>query len=297
MLLRILVWLWLCWSVNALAMDARFAERSLRIGFDVEALPDISRSDLEVSLKFWASEISSQANIPISVTFYDDQTQQLVSDFENGIVNYVFTSPIKFAKHFKREHLADGFISIQTGKRLDNLLLLTQRNAHIDGVSQLRQRNITLLAKDELQEIYLSLLSLQTFGQDYPQNFRVTPPEINSHRLILQAFFKKTDAVLVSEAAFDLAKELNPEIGRVLQVIAKLVNVPRSVGYFHQAVQEDFREEVIAKALKLQDYQRGQQIIEVFKGDKVDRTEVGDLENVAKLYQEYQQLKRQSGRP
>lgn len=280
----------------AIAETNRFTERSLRIGFDVDSLPDISRSDLEVSLKFWSEEISEQTKIPITTTFYHQQIPEMVKDFETGVVNYLFTSPIRFVQYVNRDILADGFTTAKTEQRFDSLALLTRRHESMDSVRQLRRRNVTLLAHNELQQLYLGLLSLQAFGEDYRVSFNMTTLENNSQRLILQLFFKKTDAVMVNEASFNLAAELNPQLTQSLQVVAKLEDVPQNVGFFHKAVAEDFREDIIGKALNIQEYRRGRDILEVFKTQRMVRSAPSDLENVLRLYQEYKAVKNRHGR-
>ncbi len=274
-----------------------FAERSLRIGFDADFMQDINRTDAEVSMKFWTEEISEQTDIPITVTFYHEQMKQMVSDFENGTINYVFTAPMEFVKHFNSDHLADGFTTLQTTNGFHTLVLLTRQHENTDTIRQLQHHSITLLANNELQEVYLDLLSMQTFKQNFRTSFHLNKPENNSQRLILQLFFKKTDAVMVSEASFDLAVELNPQLAKSLQVVKKLNDVPQIVGFFHKAVAEDFREEVIHKSEKFHEYRRGQQVLEIFKSIRMQRSATGDLDNIIKLYQEYQAIKGQASNP
>lgn len=281
----------------AIAETDLFSERTLRIGFDVDSLPDISRTDLEVSLKFWADEISEQTNVPISVTFYHDQMKQMLKDFESGKLNFIFTAPIQFVKQFNRDLLADGFTTRQNAQHFDTLVILTRQHESTDTIQQLKNHRITLQTNNELHLLYLDLLSFQTFKQSYRNSFHLTTPEKNSQRLILQLFFKKTDAVLVSEGSFNLASELNPQLGNSLQVVARLPNVPPGTGFFHKAVAEDFREEVIGKAEKLNHYRRGQQVLEIFKATQVQRSAISDLDSIVKLYQELSTYKSQASKP
>jgi phosphonate ABC transporter substrate-binding protein len=278
------------YSIFACAEANVFSKYELRIGFDLTALPDISRTDLEVSMQYWASEISAQAEVPITVKVYDRYSKAMVEDFKQGATNFLFTAPINFVGLLNEHILADGFAAVQDGLHLDSLILLTRRSAGVDRFEQLLGKRITLLKNDAFQTVYLEDRCSKVFHDPCSQSLNFTSSVNNSHRQILKLFFGDTDAVLVRKASFAIASELNPQIGRSLQIVEEFPGVPMGVGYFHVAVPEKIRESIISKAVNLANYRRGRNVLEIFMADTIERSLLTDLQSVAEVYSRFQQL-------
>lgn len=265
-------------------------ERQLRIGFDVSALPDVIRADLEVSMQLWAEEISRAADVPVTVRLYENQDQQMVTDFQTGATNFLFASPLQFLEQFDKSSLADGFTAIPEGMHFDSLVLLTLKGKNLDRLDQLKNKHVSTLKAIPFHTIYLQTLCLRTFKQDCTRQLFVNQQEKNSNRLILRLFFQQTDAVVVSKSAFNIASEMNPQLLDAIQVVAELNDIPMSVGYFNASVELEFREEVITKAISMKQYPRGEAMLRVFNTDTVVRSKLSDLDAVERLLREFQAL-------
>lgn len=293
MSLRIFLLLSLLLPINTgIAADTSLDDRELRIGFDILALPDLARADIEVSLKFWTEEISRQANVPIKVQIYENAVDEMATDFKNGTTNFLLTTPLNFIELFDRSTLADGFMAAKGGLIFDNLVLLTHKNTGIKQFSELKGKRVAILKNVRFLKVYLQTLCLKAFHKNCDNTLSITEPERNSTRLILKLFFQQVDAVVANKSAFELVSEMNPQVSRELQIIEELDSVPMGLGFFNANVAPEFREEIIGKVQNITQYDRGKSVLEIFKTDNIVRSQLSDLNTVETIHRLYRQLDR-----
>jgi ABC-type phosphate/phosphonate transport system substrate-binding protein len=110
--------------------------------------------------------------------------------------------------------------------------------------------------------------------------------------LLLGLFFKKVDAVVVFKASYDLAVQMNPQVGEQIRILDSMPNVPWGVMYFHKNVDPAFRELIIGKLLSIKEDVHGKQLLELLKSTQFVRTSLSDLAAIDALNDEYNQLLR-----
>jgi ABC-type phosphate/phosphonate transport system substrate-binding protein len=162
----------------------------------------------------------------------------------------------------------------------------------MNDFKQLLGKKLGLVDNDPAAELYLNLLAVKNFNKDYKDVFKEIPRERKSHQIILKLFFGQADVVCVYNSYFQITAELNPQILSKIQIISEINGILQGAGFFHQKVDAGFRERVIAEAINLNTYARGQQFLEMFKSEKAERVNVKDLDVSKKLYIDYQHLKK-----
>lgn len=281
--------LFISFSSIAQANDL-FAEQTLRIGFHRPSFHEYSREDLEISVKLLTEEMGKDIGIITSVFIYED-IATMRTDFEQGVVNIIFASPLLIATKFDNNLLADGFKMIPQGGNSDSLVILTQKNVGMDSFTQLQGKKIGLVENNAVAELYVSFLTKKYFNKNYKDIFKEIPREKKSHQIILKLFFGQADVVCVYNSYFQLTAELNPQILSKIQVISEINGILQGAGFFHKNVDASFRERIIAAAVNLNTYARGQQFLEIFKSKGAERVRPQDLDGSKALYSEYQRLK------
>jgi len=269
--------------------DDLFAEQTLRVGFYAQAFPDFSREDLEISVKLLAEEIGKDQGISTTVTVFTD-IALMRKEFEQGKINFVVASTLQLANDFDDTLLADGFRLVLSSERTDSLLVLTRKNEGLDNFKPARGKKLGLVEFDPVADLYMDFLARSAFHKDYQNAFKLIPREKKANQIILKLFFGQADVICVYQNAYRLATELNPQLTSKLQVIQQLDGIPQGAGLFNKKTPAEFRERVIAEALKLDSHVRGQQLMQLFKADKAVRSSLADLAATKQLYSAYKKL-------
>lgn len=288
-LLTLLVWL--SWpSLAGSGVEERPSEFTLELGFLVTNLRDVSRTDVDISLRFWVDELIRSQQLRATTHLYD-KVEAMRQDFSAGRINMIVLSGAEVVRHFPLEELAEGFIGYTD--QPDNLLLVARQGAGIRSAADLAGKRLILTDSDPLSSLYLETLALRTFGDKGESALGAVIEVPRSNLAINRLFFGDADAALVSRSALDLAVNLNPQIGERTHVLDAYTLAIRSlnVGLFSRKVSLEDREHVLSIALELMKTPRGQQILELYRTAYVDRCGLENLEPVRRLFLENQALR------
>lgn len=272
-----------------LASEAKIQPADFRIGFYLKSFADLERSDFEIALHYWVNEVSKQVEISTSAFFYDD-IDTMRNDFNQQNINFITAAPQIIINHFDLNDLAEGYKMIWDGSAEDNLLLITHKQFQLNRVTDLKNKRLSLLSNDHTPQIYADILSLEHFGKKANAVFKKITRIRKSNQLILDLFFKKTDAILVYQKFYNLAIELNPQIKQSTQIISVLPNIPRALGYFHKSVDPNFRQTVLTEINNMHTNAKGQQLLNIFLAEKTINSTISDLKSTQQLVYRYQQL-------
>jgi ABC-type phosphate/phosphonate transport system substrate-binding protein len=170
---------------------------------------------------------------------------------------------------------------------LENYLLLAQRASGLKSFADLRGKSVAVL---ESVDAYLSVKWMETVLLEEklgrPETFfgrveRVTKPS----SAVLPVFFGKHQACVVDRPAFDIMKELNPQVGERLQpvvvsepLLGAVICLSKS-GWMSARQKEDTRQGLADLNTGL----AGQQILTLFRVRKMAPFKPEYLESIRKL--------------
>lgn len=286
-------WAWLvCLLCLALARPALPTDQTiLAVGFYSPVIRDLSRQDVEISLRYWVDELASTAGVETRpMRFYDD-IPSLRRDVESGVINFLVITAIDAIRHFSPGSLKDGFAGYKHTP--DHLLLVVRKDARIAHPGDLAGKRLVLLDDDELSQLYLETLLLKAWGQADWQRLGPVAREARSLKLIHRLFFGQADATLIHRNAYDSALALNPQIQDRLQILEAYTFPSRShhIGLFSARVPEAERERISLAALALNDTPRGRQMLNIYRADELVRSTVKDLEPFHNLLDTHRALR------
>jgi ABC-type phosphate/phosphonate transport system substrate-binding protein len=263
---------------------------TLRVGFHSPSFNEYSKEELEISVGVLTEQMGSEIGLQTTVTVYND-IRLMKKDFEQGTINLIFASPLLISTVFDKNTLADGFKMVLDGGNPDTLVVITRKNEGLDDFNLLKGKRLALVENDPSVSLYMNLLSLSAFKKEFKDVFTLVPVEKRSHQVILKLFFNQADVICVYYNYYKISVELNPQLNEKLQIISQGDGFLQSAGFFHTAVNPEFREKIINEALRLHTYPRGKQFLEVFKTEKAERINAEELSLTRRLYEQYVHLK------
>jgi ABC-type phosphate/phosphonate transport system substrate-binding protein len=259
-----------------------------RIGFNVKIARDLNRGDVQAALSLWGEELSKKAGVPTEILYFDDMAS-MRREFDLGRVNFVIAAGMDFARYFKREELAEGF---RSALQVDHtLLLLTRKDAGIADLNALAGKRVALLKDDELSEVYLETVCLRHYQRPCHQVLAGIEPVSNSNQLILRLAFGKADLVVSKRSGFETARELNPQVGKMAQVLAQFPIKASYYGLYNRKINPAFRQFSLRSIPDMHKEARGRQVLEIFKSDRLEQTTADELRPFYELLAEYEALR------
>ncbi len=262
------------------------------MGFYLPVIRDVPRKDVEISLRFWIDELCKSLNVGCSpVRFYEDQAE-MKQAMNDGTINFVVAPAMGLVTHFRPEELVDGVSGYKPES--DDLLLVVRSAAAIHSPVDLVGKRIILLDSDELSNVYLATLLMKLgLKPDIAQLATISYERISSKQ-VYQLFFDKADAALIYRNGYETALELNPQIGKRLQVLESYTFKTHSPysAFFSSRVPAENRELIIKAALKMGTTARGRQVLQLYHSSEMDRTSTNFLIPYRNLLNEYNTLRK-----
>jgi ABC-type phosphate/phosphonate transport system substrate-binding protein len=286
-MIRTLLAMALAWTL-LLGLPAWAEQEAARIGFNVRIARDLNRGDVQAALSLWGEELSNRFGVPTEILYFDDMAS-LRRDFDRGRVNFVIAAGMDFARHFRPEELAEGFRgALQTDH---TLLLLTRKDSDIADLDALAGKRVALLKDDDLSEVYLETVCLRQYKRPCKQVFAGIEAVANSNQLILRLVFGKADLVVSKRSGFETARELNPQVGRLLLELARFPVKSSYYGLYNSKTSPAFRQFSLRRTPDMHKEARGRQVLEIFRIDRLELVGTEELRPFYQLQADYEALR------
>jgi ABC-type phosphate/phosphonate transport system substrate-binding protein len=180
------------------------------------------------------------------------------------------------------------FWALGEGNAPPRWLLLVGTASGISSLEALRGRTATVYAKTgaNLGQVWLdAMLYDRRLGRP-DRFFRSVEVVAKASSAILPVFFGKADAAVVDEPSFDVSKEMNPQLGAKLRVLA--ASPPLAEGILCICRNRlEFREEFVQNMQELQRDPQGRQMLMVFRFSRLAPVDIPALAPVRELWRKH----------
>ncbi|MCG8015929.1 MAG: phosphate/phosphite/phosphonate ABC transporter substrate-binding protein [Candidatus Thiodiazotropha sp. 'RUGA'] len=254
-----------------------------------KVLFDANVTDTTIATDMIIREVFGSMGMKSEIIVYDDKSM-LTNDLANNRIDAVFINTIDF---LDMQHLIDmkRLYTLIYGDQAEQTVLLLVRNSdNLDGVSGLRGKSISIPAGHFLGRTYLDVLLMES---DYPpidQYFGKVHETIDTNTAIVDLYFNKTDAALVSDTAFELASELNPRIRTNLKPLAESQGmIPQVIG-LNKNISEKNKARIDGIMSKTHQNKRIKHLLSLFRANKFIKLNQSDINSTQQLIKRYNQL-------
>ncbi len=265
------------------------------IGNDMAGIHDseVGLKDIQAAWDVWYEEIAKKSGIASPNFFYHD-LNSLVKDVNDGKIDLINTTSLNYLRmrpEIAKNMDSDIYGVVRGGSRTHRYLLLVRSDERFSHVRELQNTTLILKKGDDTGRFYLNTLLLKN-GQAEADRFFMKIQETRAFsQAILSLFFQKGQACMTTEAVFKTMVELNPQVGWRLKILHTSPEIVNGVFFFHKQIDQKAKEIIVKEVLNLEETTYGQQVLMLYKIDRLIQFKASDLDPMKALLQEYEDLK------
>jgi hypothetical protein len=263
-----------------------------RVIFTDGAFAEVNRNDALAATRTWVDAVLKKRKFAYSaVTEVYDRFEEMKARVTAGTVDLVVLHSIDYLKLAGEGTMLEPIFMPVKGESCGEEYELLCRECPAEGDwSALRGKRIAFLKATcvNLARIWTEV-SMERSGLGKLESFFGTVENCNkSSATILPVFFGKFDACVANRSSFQVLCDLNPQVGRRLNVCAASQPLLETV----ICIRPDYpnRQDVVDALSDLHKEPAGQQLLMVFKVDRLMPFEKERIEPVRNLWLEYTKI-------
>ncbi|HNV71758.1 MAG TPA: PhnD/SsuA/transferrin family substrate-binding protein, partial [Candidatus Ozemobacteraceae bacterium] len=244
----------------------------VKCGFSSTTLSNIDARDAEVALRVWLEQILKNEGVTWEFTTrVYDTTAELYDAYNEGNIDVAAVSTMEYLHLAEKKQLEGEFTTEISEKSMETMQMLVRGDSGYQKLEQLQGKRLIIDTRLAGENPVLWLcLELKKRGLPKADAFfRNVTVVKDPSKSALPVFFKTADACIIREQGLQTLAELNPQIGKQLAPILTSPPYIRGVIAFRRGFDPDKRETLRRSALKLHQSARGQQVLTLFKADRV----------------------------
>ena len=178
-------------------------------------------------------------------------------------------------------------------------LLLARQDQEITSLADLRGKSLVSYASSraEMARKWIDVLLHENGLGPADRFFGALNSVTSPSAAVLPVFFGKTGAGVVDRASFEVMKEMNPQLGSRLRVLAVSPALVDGILCVHKQLSE-YRAELLQSLRELHQEPAGSQILLVFKSNRLKPMDPQLLDRVSEIWTKYRRIaEKQESRP
>jgi len=260
------------------------------MGYTANSMSEVDIKDAAAAFDIWVKEIAKDIGVSAKSYMYNDPNA-LIKDIQHGSLDMGITRTSDYlnAEHGLNAELA--LAKVKGGKKTIREVLLVRSDTGYSDIRDLKNKNIAILRGDEFGDIFLrSILAKKNLND--PTNFFNSIQDKNKpSNVILSVFFKQADACITTDTSLETMIKLNPQIGDKTKVIALSPDLLPTVSFLRRDYNESNKQKALNKGLTLNAHPRGQQVLILFQGERLEKLQKSDLDSTRKFLSDFKRLK------
>ncbi|MBV2089998.1 MAG: phosphate/phosphite/phosphonate ABC transporter substrate-binding protein [Candidatus Thiodiazotropha sp. (ex Ctena orbiculata)] len=239
--------------------------------------------------------IEFMKNIDKQCQFTDFQDpMNVVRQMREDNLDAILANPVDYLT-IERQIDEDHHYSLLFGDRLQQrITLLVRKSDNIKDLSQLAGRSLAFPYGHQLGRMFLDMNLLERKLPQTTDHFSEIQNPESLNDAIINLFFNKVDSALVTDVAFELAQELNPQIRHaIVPVIVSEPTIQVVIG-INRRVPLIFKKRIAQMAGNLDQYPRTLHLLSLFKSNRVVNISAAELDKVRKIVMKYESLVNES---
>lgn len=266
------------------------------IGYMRNLFNGVDINDAQAAVKVWVNEIIKTIkygnNYNIKTKIYNNFNEVYLDIKDNELAALSLNSQDYF-NNVNKLGLEPVIVPSVDGEVGYEYYLLVRKEEGIKSLKQLKDKSIGLLTESDNSAaiMWLDVILAKDNFPVFEKFFKLIYPGQNESQLILNLFFGKTDACIVTNHSYKIMSELNPQIRERLTILSTSPDYLLSMMCFLKSFNnKKDRQLVYSNAFKVPNSPAGKQILTLLKIDKILPYKDGYLTSYKNLLQDYNRL-------
>ncbi|MDD2337368.1 MAG: PhnD/SsuA/transferrin family substrate-binding protein [Geobacteraceae bacterium] len=231
---------------------------------------------------------------------YYDNIPEMSAARNSGKVQVLCGPPEEFMELKNRAPVDPILITASTSGHETELLLLVRKDSGFHSLSDLKNKTLVMSMRntraDSMFYVWIETLLMRAEHSSIETFFSTLKETQTTSRGIMTVFFRQADACIVTRQLFNLAAEMNPQIGRELVPIARMSKLSHGIISVDRRLPRDLKKKIRQAFLALPDSSEGKQLLMLFQISKMIPFRPEYLSGTEALFAEHQRLKNRLAR-
>jgi ABC-type phosphate/phosphonate transport system substrate-binding protein len=258
--------------------------------YNNKILADVDPKDAMAAMKIYVEELEKQTAYH-GVPYVYDNIEETTGKLQEGAIDFLALSSLDYLRIKNRVDIELAFCPVKGGKSTLKYLLLTNANRGYTKPWDLKDKKLLIPKGDDIATLYLNTVLLKNRLGEVKNFFSSVEEKTKPSQVVLAVFFGQADACVTTDTALQTMVELNPQIGRSLNIMTSSPELVTAATVFRRSVNADIKKKTVDIALKLNENSRGRQILLLFKIDGLVPLHESDLASIRELVSEYDRLR------
>ncbi|MEL7297114.1 MAG: PhnD/SsuA/transferrin family substrate-binding protein [Pseudomonadota bacterium] len=249
----------------------------MRVGGYTKAMFEADRLDIEITTGLLFNELLREIDESADIHVYDTYSEMLAG-YKNGQLDAAFCILIECEELMAHSSDHDFFTTITNGSPYDRYVLLTRndpRDESANTLASLRGKRLSVIGSHSTGMLLLDRALQASNLPDSASFFADVVAPASSQAAIIDLFFGKTDAALVTRNELSNAAALNPQVNSQLQTVFETGDVLSLVLMVHKDFPEDRAKllgDMVDKVFSdPKQFPKSDQLVQLFGADSVVR--------------------------
>lgn len=257
------------------------ADNSHLIAYIKDGLGDLKHNDKRMALELWADDIAKSENTDMTVASIEGVGELLgLIDQHKVVTALMNTSTLMNNFEKLRPVISDRIIAIKRHPGLyEDFVIITKKSSGIQSFEQLRGKTISSVEDFMTLNTYLTYITQTQSGLSAQKYFSKISFAKTSAKSVLDVYFDKSDAAILSRHIYETSLEMNPALSHQLNIIhnsgAKFITV---VFILFNNIDTEYGDQFVRSLLKHQNTVRGHEFLQLFQIDGFQDVSIKDLE-------------------
>ena len=263
------------------------------LAYSADIFTEINENDATASVRVWTQAIARRKGIPVNAAGKEIRgTDSMIEELRTGKIDAATMLTDEFKAVSRRVAFSHLFVAVVGGDLTEEYVVLVHKDSAPETLAQLQGHTLMLFRnpRNSLAETWLETQLLKAGSPKIPVFFGRIQRPAKLSSAILPVFFKQADACLVTRRGFDVMRELNPQVGRQLRVIAASPPLVPMVLAMRSGYESELLDEIVASMRDLHKTPEGRQILTVFQCERVEEVPMARLGPSLSLLDEHEKL-------
>lgn len=253
----------------------------------------VDYKDARDSLSSWVEKIGNKKYVELKVLFYDSK-EELFVDYIKGNLDMIVLDFDYYTQNRKKiDELSDYFWSMAflPTKEL-SYCLVKRKDVVFNDYFDLKNKTISIKKMELLPNDWIDKKSLENTNLQLSSIAKKILFESKESTLLLNVFFKKSDFAVIRKETWNTMIELNPAIGKNLQLLeCSQTNFAPFIGFFSKKLSKANKDLFFDVVGKLSKYEDSEQLFSILNFDHIFEIQKEQIEDILNFYEDYNKLK------